>query len=877
MSFRLKFPLLRKKRKRKLKEVKLPFMDESRPWYLEDYIEKIRKEIGEPELVDKIPPEYKFKKEFNVIYPVGNGIFIHVTNRSTSSGYSKYNVIEPPSPPKELLRKLEEAIARNITEEDIGRSADERIAILVNLIKEVTKITEKANLKKIKIRGDGFRIPVTKRDYDLIIYHLIRNKVGVGILEPFLRDPYIEDISCSGIGSIYIVHKIFGSLESNIGFDNEIDLNRFLITLAEKIGKPLSHARPVVDATLPDGSRINIVYGSDVSLRGSNFTIRRVSKTPLSIIQLIKWGTFDARIAAYMWMLLSEGMSVFVCGETASGKTTSLTAMLTFIRPTAKIVSIEDTAEVIVPHPNWTRELTRDTGKPESSVTMFDLLKAALRQRPNYIIVGEIRGAEGNIAFQAMQSVTWDTPILIKDGKTGSISLLNIGEFVDDFYDSSEDKVPKIIKGYLTLTLDRNGQLKWAPIKYVLRHKATDEVYEIIHEKGYIRTTGSHSVFVLDLKDIRIKPKLVSKLKPGDLLVVPAAAEASNKIRDAWLNIVEFLSSNVKIKYPQSLIKLDSNKDSALLGKLSKSQIFNYLQPLHNVSKLLNHSHQKLNEKEVAINLNCLGKGNKWYKLPFDLRTLPRRIENEKPNPTSNLRYYEITKQLTNHFNILDTELDSLSHRLELLLRSDVSIVEIIKVRKINYDGFVYDLSVPETELFFGGRFPVALHNTGHPVMSTFHAADIDRLIQRLTSHPINVPKTHMDALNVAWFQSAVYTKEGFLARRVIRIYEIIGYDPSVNNILVMPVFNWDPINDKFLFSGRGSSYLLEEKIAVMRGISRKRINEIYEEMELRAKFLETMVEKRIFNYWDVWKAVVKASQLGIEKAHRLLRRDELI
>ncbi len=578
----LKVPKLRLRRKgkveeRRLEKVKIPFSDEKKPWYLEDYVKKVSEEVGEPEIVDKVPSEYKFRREYNVIYPVGNGIFIHVLSRPSESGYNRYIVVEPPRPPTDLMLKLEEAIANVMRESDVGKSAEEKIAILVNLINRVVAVGEAGNgakRKKGKVKligslGAGGKIRLSKKEYDLIIYHMIRDKIGVGMLEPFLRDPYLEDISCSGLGNIYVVHKIFGPLESNVGFKDELELNRFIINLAEKIGKPISHARPIVDATLPDGSRINIVYGTDVSLRGSNFTIRRISKTPLSITQLINWGTFDARIAAYMWMMLSEGMSAFVCGETASGKTTSLTAMLVFIRPTAKIVSIEDTAEVIVPHPNWTRELTRDTGKPESSVTMFDLLRAALRQRPNYIIVGEIRGAEGNIAFQAMQ--------------------------------------------------------------------------------------------------------------------------------------------------------------------------------------------------------------------------------------------------------------------------------------------------------------------TGHPVLSTFHAADIDRLIQRLTSHPINVPKTHMDALNIAWFQSAVYTKEGFLARRVIRIYEILGYDPSVDNILVMPVFNWDPVTDRFQFSGRGSSYLLEEKIAVMKGIPRKRIGEIYDELELRAKFLRLMVEKRIYNYWDVWRAIVKTYQLGLEEAFRRLQRDELL
>jgi len=267
--------------------------------------------------------------------------------------------------------------------------------------------------------------------------------------------------------------------------------------------------------------------------------------------------------------MLSEGMSAFICGETASGKTTALNALAVFIRPNNKIVSIEDTAEVVLPHPNWVRELTRDTGKQESSVTMFDLLRAALRQRPNYIIVGEIRGAEGNIAFQAMQ--------------------------------------------------------------------------------------------------------------------------------------------------------------------------------------------------------------------------------------------------------------------------------------------------------------------TGHPVLSTFHAANLERLLQRLTNPPISVPKTNLDSLNIAWFQSSVYDKRGMLVRRMISINEIIGYDPRTDSIAAIPVFTWDPVADVHRFSGRGSSYLLEEKIATMRGISRRDIKLIYDELELRARFLRHLVDKNILDYFDVYKAVVKTYELGLEEAYRRLIRGELL
>jgi flagellar protein FlaI len=176
--------------------------------------------------------------------------------------------------------------------------------------------------------------------------------------------------------------------------------------MGERIKKPVTLRNPIVDATLPDGSRINIVYGRDITRRGSNFTIRKFSDDTTSVLDLIDFGSMNYQIAAYLWLALEEDMNVFVVGPTASGKTTLINALTTFIRPDAKIVTIEDTPELKVPHHNWLREVVRNMAKGEkgSGVDMFDLLKAALRQRPDLIMIGEIRGAEGNIAFQAMQT-----------------------------------------------------------------------------------------------------------------------------------------------------------------------------------------------------------------------------------------------------------------------------------------------------------------------------------------------------------------------------------------------------------------------------------------------------------------------------------------
>jgi len=253
---------------------------------------------------------------------------------------------------------------------------------------------------------NGSRIQVSPEEYQALKYRILRDKVGLGLLQPLLLDPYIEDISCAGVGPIFIEHKIFRSLQCAITFSTEEEVDEFVIWLGEWIKRPVTVRNPIVDAVLPDGSRINIVYGSDISKRGSNFTIRKFSDTPLSVMELIEFGTLDYTMAAYLSFVLEEGLNVFVVGATASGKTTLLNAITTFILPDKKIVTIEDTPELQVPHKNWVREVTRGTSRDEkgSAVGMFDLLKAALRQRPDRIIVGEIRGEEGAIAFQAMQT-----------------------------------------------------------------------------------------------------------------------------------------------------------------------------------------------------------------------------------------------------------------------------------------------------------------------------------------------------------------------------------------------------------------------------------------------------------------------------------------
>ncbi|MEM2836245.1 MAG: type II/IV secretion system ATPase subunit [Candidatus Bathyarchaeia archaeon] len=345
--------------------------------YLAEYLNSLS---NKPRYMVNLSLELKVGEETSVLYPLGKGIFIHVFKKGTEG---KYVIIEPPKPPAEILRAVETAVGRLVDEKIVGESPFEELINLYNMAKR-KKIFKAKNLNE-----------------EYLLYHFLREKVGYGFLEGLLADPYLEDISVPGAGNIFVYHRIFGSLETNVNIPGE-EIDRVLRSIAERFGKILSYSNPIIDIHLPDGSRFNIVFGEDISLKGSNFTIRKFAKEPVSIAHLIRWRTISAEAAAYLWMLFDVGISALICGETASGKTTTLNALTAFIKHDAKIVSIEETPEVNLFHKNWVREITRlHTGSP---VTMFDLLKAALRQRPDYIIVGEIRGEEGKIAFQAIET-----------------------------------------------------------------------------------------------------------------------------------------------------------------------------------------------------------------------------------------------------------------------------------------------------------------------------------------------------------------------------------------------------------------------------------------------------------------------------------------
>lgn len=253
---------------------------------------------------------------------------------------------------------------------------------------------------------DDYGVALDPLSYYRVMYYINRNFLGWARLEPLIIDSNLEDISCDGVDiPIYLYHRKYRNVRTNVSFDEE-SLNSLAIRLSQRSGKHISISNPILDATLPDGSRLQLTYGREVTTRGTSFTIRKFREEPFSPVELMMRGTFPASALAYFWLGIENNKNILFVGGTASGKTTSLNAVSLFLPQLSKVVSIEDTREITLYHENWIASVTRDaiTDTSSSKIDMFDLLKAAMRQRPEYIIVGEVRGNEAQTLFQAMNT-----------------------------------------------------------------------------------------------------------------------------------------------------------------------------------------------------------------------------------------------------------------------------------------------------------------------------------------------------------------------------------------------------------------------------------------------------------------------------------------
>jgi len=330
---------------------------------------------------------------FREVYPIIEPTVYAAVVRDPVTQKMRYEVIEP-TLLKEEMQHLDE----------IKTLLMEELSVSVKDLETRERAVEYLKSKVAEVIKN-YKLKIPKETVEKLMYFIVRDFIGYGKIDALMRDHMIEDISADGVDiPIYVWHREYESLPTNIVFKSADELNNFIIRLAFLAGKQISIASPLLDASLPDGSRIQMTYGSEITRRGSTFTVRRFRVDPLTISDLLAFNTLSSDVAAYFWYAIENRASVLVAGGVATGKTTILNCLSMFIKPEMKIVSVEDTAELNLPHENWIPSVVRGGAeeKKAGAITLFDLLKAAVRQRPDYIIVGEVRGQEAYTLFQAM-------------------------------------------------------------------------------------------------------------------------------------------------------------------------------------------------------------------------------------------------------------------------------------------------------------------------------------------------------------------------------------------------------------------------------------------------------------------------------------------
>jgi archaeal flagellar protein FlaI len=417
-----------------------------------------------------VPTYEDIVKYGSVIYPVKEPY--QFVNLRIENGEMIYTAVEPQLGPSEqrVMRKASEAFDTLVNVGTVLTTVEDKLQFLEETFRDIVRI---------------YNLKLNETEYKRLLYHIERDYIGYGKIDTLVRDRLIEDISCNGPGSpIFIFHRFFESIRTNVVFE-EVELNNFILRLAQLSGRHISILQPIRDAALPDGSRINMTLGKEVTKKGSTFTIRKFRSEPISPIEIMMLHSGDPKIFAYLWMLIEYGRSLLISGGTAAGKTTLLNAISMLIKPENKIVSVEDTAEINLAHPNWIQAVTRigfgeggggasgvsgvsgvsgisHSGKSAGDISLFDLLISALRQRPDFIIVGEVRGEEAYTLFQA---------IAVGHATMGTIHAASMTELIARV-ESQPMNVPRVMVANLDLVIFvgamRRGEEKVRRIKEIV-------------------------------------------------------------------------------------------------------------------------------------------------------------------------------------------------------------------------------------------------------------------------------------------------------------------------------------------------------------------------------------------------------------------------
>ncbi len=493
-------------------------------------------------------------------------VFIKILKDKTSLD-KYYKVIEPQLNEKqrEVLHFIQETLINSI---DVRLDEIDSYKVEAFLLGRITSII------------NDYKIIVDDILKNKILYYIKRDFVWYGKIDPLMRDPNIEDISCDGAGlPIFLYHHKYGSVKSNIQFFDEIILSEFVIRLAQKCGKHISIAEPMLDSTMPDGSRIQMTLSRQVTAKGSTFTIRRFKADPITATDLIAYNTMSAEMVAYLWLAVENGISALIAGGTASGKTSTLNAISLFIPRESKIVSIEETREINLPHPNWIPGVVRSgfgeiiNDKLAGEIDLYDLMKAALRQRPEYILVGEIRGKEAYVLFQAMATghTTYSTvhadsaqslihrlegkPIEIPRVMLQSLDIVTI-QIQAEVGDKRVRRCKQIIEivdiDPMTKEILTNEVFRWDPVKDRFFFSGKSYVLE--------RIRNQHGLMKEEmLEELRQRVEILEWMKDNNIHAFKDVARIITSYIDNSQDIIEKIrkTNEKKEKQPEFIEKID--------------------------------------------------------------------------------------------------------------------------------------------------------------------------------------------------------------------------------------------------------------------------------------------------------------------------------
>ncbi len=371
------------------------------------------------ELAQKIEPPKDFKKTditYDLIKPFAKAHIFY------SKGEIIYELIEPElsKKDKQIFEKIYQGLLQLI---DLSPMQIENQKKLISYLE---------NKIKFLLKEYGYKI--SDKQYNKIIYFVYRDFVGLNEIEGLMHDDYIEDINCNGIKTeIYIKHRLFENIKTNVVYKEEEKLKNFIIKLAQRCNKYVTYSNPFLEGSLKDGSRVEGTISREVSPRGPNFSIRKFRRIPFSPTELISLKTISASAMAYIWYLMEKQVNILIIGGAGAGKTTTLNSISTFIPPKAKIVSIEGIREIRLYHDNWIATVSRESvgGLKIGEVNLDKLLRESFRENPDYVIVGEVRGKETYVMFQGMASGhptlstfhSEDVPSVVSRLKTPPINL----------------------------------------------------------------------------------------------------------------------------------------------------------------------------------------------------------------------------------------------------------------------------------------------------------------------------------------------------------------------------------------------------------------------------------------------------------------------